>query len=228
MSDARAFLERAVERHGGRERWLRARIGLTLTSLTGLLPWMKGAGRSFPRFSRVELEPHAGRATFHDYPRSGQTARFAAGRVALGDAPLVEHRQSFGGRARRRRWSPLDAVYFFGYALTHYHALPFTLHEARLEAWHPERRALTVSFPPSVHTHSAAQTFYFDESGLIVRHDYVAEVIGGWARGAHFWRDYVTVEGMAIATHRRVLGRVGRVTVPLVALDARLADPRLL
>ena len=56
--------------------------------------------------------------------------------------------------------------------------------------------ALTVRFPPSLHTHCPVQTIYFAADGLIVRHDYVADIVGTFARGAHFWRDYVTVEGI--------------------------------
>jgi hypothetical protein len=223
--DAAAFLARAVERHGGRERWARLRVTLSPTSLTGLVPWLKGVGRTFTLPSRADIEPARARAVFHDYPGAGATAVFEAGRVALGGAPLAEHRASFRGARKWRRWSPLDALYFFGYALTHYHAVPFTLGDAQLRGWDARRRVLTVEFPPSVHTHCAVQSFHFDDSGLIVRHDYVAEIVGGWARGAHFWRDPVTVEGFPIATHRRVLARLGATPLPLVALDARLPRP---
>ena len=222
---ASAFVERAIERHGGRARWDRLRVTLAPLALTGLLPWMKGVGRTFGLPARAEIEPRRARAVFHDYPRAGETGVFEAGQVALGGAALAAHRPSFRGARKWRRWSPLDALYFFGYALTHYHALPFTLPDAALRAWDPRRRVLTVAFPPAVHTHCAVQRFHFDESGLILRHDYVADIVGAWARGAHFWRDYVTVEGVPIATHRRVLARLGRTPVPMVALDARFAPP---
>jgi hypothetical protein len=174
------------------------------------------------------IEPALARAVVHDFPRAGATGVFASGLVALGDAAPAAHRQAFRGLRKWRRWSPLDALYFFGYALTHYHAVPFTLPTAELRAWDPRRRALTVAFPPDVHTHSAVQRFQFDETGLILRHDYVADVAGAWARGAHFWRDFVTVEGFPIATHRRVLARLGRLPVPgAVALDARFAPPQV-
>jgi hypothetical protein len=223
--DAAAWVQKAIHRHGGRDRWERLRVTLSLKALTGLLPRIKGVGRTFTLPSRAEIEPARARAVFFDYPRDGSTGVFEAGRVALGDSPPAEHRASFRGFRKWRRWSPLDALYFFGYALTHYHAVPFTLLDAELRAWEARHRALTVAFPPSVHTHCAVQTFYFDESGLIVRHDYVAEIIGAWARGAHLWRDYVTVDGFPIATHRRVYARFGGVPLPLVALDARLAEP---
>lgn len=219
------MIARAIERHGGVERWRRLRVTLAPVTLGGLLPWMKGAGRSFRLPGRAEIVPARAEATFFDYGAPGATGRFDGGRVALGDAPLAAHRQTFRGLRKWRRWSPLDALYFFGYALTHYHAVPFTLAEARLRRWDPARRALTVEFPPHVHTHTRVQTFYFDDSGLIVRHDYVADIIGGFARGAHFWREVEFVDGVPIAKHRHVVARLGSRPTPLVALDARFARP---
>jgi hypothetical protein len=224
-AEAIAFVNQAIQMHGGRKRWERLRPTLSLKMLTGLLPWMKGVGRTFAQPKRAEIEPSRFRAVFFDYPHEGSTGSFEAGRVALDDSPLADHRATFRGLRKWRRWSPLDALYFFGYALTHYHAVPFTLLDADIRAWDSRRRALTVAFPPAVHTHCAVQTFYFDERGLIVRHDYVAEIVGAWARGAHLWRDYVTVDGFPIATHRCVYARFGRIPLPVVALDARFAEP---
>ncbi len=223
--DAENMVARAVDCYGGRARWERMTLSLSPAKLHGLVPSIKGVGRTFTLPARVELVPARAEATFVDYPDPGKVGRFVAGRVALGDAPLVEHRQTFRGLRKWRRWSPLDALYFFGYALTHYHAVPFTLAEAELRRWNPRRRALTVRFPPSVHTHCPVQTFTFDESGLIVRHDYVADIVSFMARGAHFWRGYTDASGFPFATHRRVVWRLGRLPTPLVALEARLESP---
>jgi len=221
------MIARAVERHGGRQRWERLRLTLAPTSLGGLVPWMKGNGRTFRLPPRADIVPARAEATFFDYGAPGVVGRFQNGRVALGDAPLAEHRPTFRGLRKWRRWSPLDALYFFGYALTHYHAVPFTLADAEIRAWNPARRVLTVAFPPAVHTHCRVQTFYFDDTGLILRHDYVADIVSGLARGAHFWREVQEIDGFPIATHRRVVARLGRLPTPLVALDARLAPPQL-
>jgi LPS sulfotransferase NodH len=69
------------------------------------------------------------------------------------------------------------------------------------------------------------QTVYFAADGLIVRHDYVADIVGSLARGAHFWRDYVTVDGIPIATRRIVYARLFRQPLPIVALDAQFEPP---
>lgn len=229
-AEALRLVERAIARHGG-ERWSRIEtIELPVLALSGFLPWLKGYPRSFGLPRIVRIDPVRVRAAFVDYPRPGEQGVFDRGRVALGPVEPVEHRVSFSGAGKRRRWSALDALYFFGYALTHYHSLPWSLRDAEVLAVGPTRQsrathALTVRFPPTVHTHSAVQTIYFAEDGLIVRHDYVAEVISPLAHGAHLWLDYVEVKGIPIATHRRVLTRIGRQTLPLVALDARLGSP---
>jgi hypothetical protein len=227
-----ALIERACVRHGSSRRDQLSRIVLTPQSLTGVLPWMKGFGRTFSLPTTIELFPREHRAVFNDYPGPKDRGLYDNGRVSVGAEPPSEHRASFHGVSKWRRWKPLDALYFFGYALTHYHAVPWSLKDAQLLAMKQSRRdgasvALKVRFLPSVHTHSAVQTFFFDESDLIVRHDYVADIIGSWARGAHLWLDYVTIEGIPIATRRRVLGRIGTYRSPVVALQARLATPKL-
>jgi hypothetical protein len=62
--DAVAWVHKAIERHGGLERWQRLRLTLSPTSLTGLLPWLKGVGRTFTLPIRVEIEPGRARAIF--------------------------------------------------------------------------------------------------------------------------------------------------------------------
>ena len=235
-AQARELIARSIARHGG-ERWSRiARLTLRPRLLTGLLPWAKGNGRTFGLPSRAELEPQIARATFFDYPRAGERGVFEAGRVALGDAPLAERRAMYRGLRRLRRWQPLDALYFFGYALTHYHAMPWTLPDAEPLALRSTRRhgrprpgdggfALTVRFPSSLHTHCPVQTVYFAPDGLIVRHDYVADIVSSLARGAHCWRDYETVEGIPVARRRTVYVRLGGHPLPLVALDAHFDPP---
>jgi len=231
-AEALRLVERAIARHGG-ERWSRIEaVELPVLALSGFLPWLKGYPRSFGPPRLVRVDPVGVRAVFVDYPSPGERGVFDRGRVALGEAEPVEHRPSFSGAGKRRRWSALDALYFFGYALTHYHSLPWSLRDAEGLAVRQTRQsgathALTVRFPRAVHTHSAVQTIYFAEDGLIVRHDYVAEIIGAWAHGAHLWGEYVEVKGFPIARHRRVLSRIGGQALPLVALEAKLGTPEL-
>lgn len=233
---ARALLAGAIQRHGGWAAWSTfAGVGLRPVRLTGLLPKVKGLGQTFVLPGRIEVRPREGVTTLRDYPETGKCGVFERGQVTLFDRvgrpelQLANPRRSFSWLRKYRRWAPADALYFFGYALAHYHALPFTLVDAR------PRRVVTaqvrgrpvegveVVLPLHLHTHSRVQTFYFDD-GLLVRHDYVADIVGAWARGAHFWDDFVTIGGLRIARRRLVVARLGRWITPIVALHAEFAD----
>lgn len=231
------MLERAIRRHGGWSAWQGATgISLALTSLSGLLLTAKGAGKTFPVPSRAEIWPREGVAVLHDFPSGGARGLFSSGHLQLLDdggqvrEEATNHRASFAGWRRYRRWTPLDALYFFGYALTHYHTLPFTLVDAvplRLRTGRVgglRLRGVEARIPPLVHTHSSVQTFYFAEDGLLRRHDYVAEVVGTWARGAHFWDDFVLAGGLPVARRRHVRARLGSIATPFVVLRAELGD----
>ena len=233
--EAGALLERAVARHGGWAAWEALRsVTVGLRALSGMVPAMKGVGRTFPVPPRIDVFPHESRAVFHDYPSAGQRGVFSAGAVQLINAGGVvvtsgaDHRRSFRGLGKWRRWSPTDALYFFGYALTHYHGLPFTLADARplrLRSVRSDGRRLMgvdVELPADLHTHSRRQSFYFDDEGLLRRHDYVANIVGWMARGAHLWRDFVTAHGIETPRQRHVVARLGRTATPFVALHAEL------
>ena len=225
-----------MRRHGGLDAWNRLEaVSLRVLSLTGLLPALKGVGRTFPVPPRIEVRPRQRAATFFDYPRARWQGRYEDGRLTITDdagatvESVPDPRASFRGLRKLRRWSPADALYFFGYALTHYHALPFTLGDGRplaLRRASYEGRPLTgieVELPAALHTHCRRQTFYFEQDGLLRRHDYVADIVGAWARGAHLWSDFVTVGGIEIAQHRHVVARLGRRPTRIVALHADLA-----
>jgi hypothetical protein len=232
----RALLERAIRRHGGWDAWQSLRV-LTIEPkvLSGMLPWLKGHRRTFRLPQRAEVHPHEQRAVFFDYPTAGARATFARGSLTMTDpggaivSSTADARSTFRGWRKARRWSPADALYFFGYALTHYQGLPFTLAQGtplRSRRVRYAGRTLTgveVELPADLHTHCRRQTFYFEEDGLLRRHDYVADIVGAWARGAHFWRDFVTVAGLEMPRVRHVVARLGRIPTPFVALHAELA-----
>lgn len=99
-------------------------MSLTLQTLSGPLPRMKGLCRTFPMPGRVEVFPHEQRTVFYDYPDRDHVGVFERGAVRLDAAAdrrvvaeSTHHRDTFRGLAKMRRWSPLDALYFFGYAL---------------------------------------------------------------------------------------------------------------
>jgi hypothetical protein len=222
-ADAIARVDRAAERHGGWTRFAAlSSVTLEMLELGGWLVRAKGCGRSWQRPGRVTVWPHECRVQLHDW--SGGDGIFDRGDVRLEAAGAVvaasaDHRATFAGARKRRRWQPLDALYFFGYALANYLAHPFLLSHARyLDG---DASSLRVAFAEGWPAHCSVQRFWFAEDGLLLRHDYVAEIVGGWARGAHFVEDYVEVDGLWVPRVRRVQALLGRWVTPLAVLHAR-------
>jgi hypothetical protein len=233
-AEAADVLRRACDHAGGVGMWRALRcVRLSVDEVSGLLPWTKGRGRTFPVPGTIEVRPHECMTLFLDYPHYGRTGVFENGGVrieSIRGARVVEaspdHRKTFRGLAKYRRWTPADALYFFGYALAHYHALPFTLGAARLlRSTTTGRRdgaldVLEVEFPGEVPTHCRRQTFYVDASGRLTRHDYHVEILGWWARASHYWNRQSSINGLPIAMERHVVARLGSTALPVPILHA--------
>jgi len=236
--DAVALVERSIAAHGGLALWQSTTsIRLPFTSASGSLIALKGYPHAFPLPREFEIFPHQCVTLFHGYPEEGHRGRFDNGDVRIESAVTGDvlsesrnHRRTFESFAKFRRWSPLDALYFFGYALWHYHVLPFTLAAARLHAVLRRRgvpQGVDVIFPDGVPTHCRRQQFYFGPDGRIARHDYVADIVGPMARGSHFWEEYDRSGGLSIARRRRVVFRLGSYATPLEVLRVRMGQPVL-
>ena len=115
---------------------------------------------------------------------------------------------------RNTPWDSLQLAYFAGYAMWTYLTTPFLfavdgVTTEELEPWHENGemwRRLKVTFPQSIATHSTVQMFYFGSDGLLRRHDYDAEVLGG-TPAAHYVHEHVEFSGILVPTKRRVLRR---------------------
>jgi hypothetical protein len=232
---AQTLVRRAIDRHGGWALWTRLEaVTVNLVALRGLLPWVKGYGRTFQLARSLTTFPKRVRTEFRDGSGTPCRVIFERGDMRLLDpatgrlqAESPDHRRTFQGRRRARRWDALDAHYFFGYAWASYNALPFILPRLPFLGSTSCRRrgerleGVRVEHPAEAQVHCRRQAYYFDARGLLTRNDYVAEVVGGWAVGAHFWDDYTTVNGLPLPARRTVVRRVGRLALPFfVALDA--------
>jgi len=84
--EAGALLARAVARHGGEAAWEAVRrVTFAPRTLNGMLPSLKGVGRTFSLPGRIDVFPHESRAVFHDYPEVGQRGVFTAGAAGGAD-----------------------------------------------------------------------------------------------------------------------------------------------
>jgi hypothetical protein len=145
---------------------------------------------------------------------------FEPHRVAIEttDGLVIEERLtprgSFAGHVHDTPWDRLHLAYFAGYAMWTYLNTPFVLATdgvatEELEPWQEsgERwRRLKVTFPETIATHNTVQTFYFGSDGLLRRHDYDPDVLGG-GPAAHYVHEYREFAGIKVPTKRRVLER---------------------
>lgn len=230
-----AFIEKIIAAHGGRERWSKIDCLEADLSACGFLFTAKK--RQVLRNVRVRASSRIPFLQFCDFPDAGKTGELLGEdevRIISADGSVVETRfhprDAFQRFRRKLWWDDLDFIYFGGYAIWNYLVTPFLfMHEGfsfeytgEVQLTEGAFSRLHAIFPAILPAHCRTQTFYFDESGLLFRFDYTADVVGGWAHAAHFCSGYRDFSGLKVPTRRRVrpllFGRV--LSMPtLVALD---------
>jgi hypothetical protein len=225
---------RVLDAYGGAGRWRAAVRVEAVVSTRGLL-FLAKMQRPFARM-RVSVDVHAPRARLAPGEWGGDSGVLDGGDVRLeseaGDvlSSRRDARRSFRGLRRAVRWDRLDLTYFGGYALWNYLTFPALLLRDDV-AWSelgPDR--LEATFPPSLPTHCPVQQFRVSpETGLLVRHDYTADVIGRWARAAHAILAHGSWEGLPFPSHRRVTPRTasGRALPGPTLVEIRVHECRL-
>ena len=214
------LLDEVMDAHGGLERWRAARAIRARVRSGGFLLRTRVPGNRFADY-RLTVEPRRSEGHVRSLPAQGTARRLRSLRCAdrergrrgdrvssrssqsvlrpLGPAPQPSVGRPRLGVLRRLRdvELPREPV----------PAEPRRRRGEEGEAWdeHGERwRRLEVAFPPGLDTHSQHQSFYFDSTLRLRRHDYVADVIGGWARVAHRCEDHVEAGGLVFPTRRWV------------------------
>jgi hypothetical protein len=62
---------------------------------------------------------------------------------------------------------------------------------------------LLLQVPEGIASHTRQQISYFGPDGLLRRHEYMVDVLGG-ARGVNYAHDYREVDGISVPMKRRV------------------------
>jgi hypothetical protein len=215
------IIDRLIAAHGGRDAWSHVTaIGARLS--TGGLAFKSRL--RFRALRDIEVAVHLieRRTSFLDFPQRGWWGEWCHDQVSIGpDGGAAEQTRShargrFKGWLAHPRWDDLDLLYFVGYALWNYLSFPRLL-ELPGVVLRPLRGGrqgqptlLAARFPGDVPTHSEHQYFHLDADGLLLRHDYVAEVFGRWAAGANYCLRSEMVNGLRLYTRRRVVPSVGR------------------
>ncbi|MEH1092453.1 hypothetical protein [Micromonospora sp. CPCC 205739] len=232
MSDLTHAVIRA---HGGLDRYQQFSSATVHFRSGGALWAIKGQEGIFDRAAvRVDLRRQF--ASHFPFKAPDLRTSFTAQRVAVeGDtgevkAERLNPRASFAGHVLETPWDDLDVAYFAGYAMWTYLTSPFTFARPDFqtenlspvteegETWN----RLKVTFPDDIATHSREQTFYFDQDGLLRRHDYTAEVLNA-GPAAHYCYDHKEFGGIMVPTRRCVypLSEDGTVVrdIELVTID---------
>jgi hypothetical protein len=214
-SIARQILHEVIEAHGGMEYWNMLEAIEVEISACGFLFTAKQ--RPVLRHVRMKAATRKPNFTFFDFPNPGQTAELSGNdevRIRDGNGAVVARRENpraaFRGLRRQLAWDDLDFIYFAGYATWNYLTAPFLLAREgmvteMLDQTPDGLLRIQAIFPGDIPTHCRKQVFYFDDSRLLRRLDYTAEVVGRWAHAAHFCYDYRTFGKLRVPVRRRVL-----------------------
>jgi hypothetical protein len=213
-----ALLKAAIEAHGGLERWNQLDSVSARLIQGGALWALKGQPGVLDDVV-VTASLHEERVSHRPFGAADRHSSFTPERVAIetGDATVVEAldqpRASFAGHTIETPWSTLQLAYFVGTAMWTYLTQPFTFslpgfQTRELEPWDEAGqhwRRLRVAWPGYLATHSTEQTLYFNDDGLLARHDYDVEISG--ASAAHYVSDYDEVAGIRLPTKHRIFPR---------------------
>jgi len=228
------LLESAIAAHGGIDRWSQVTAITVNASVTGALFHVKGKPDAL-KDVRFEADTKRQRLIM-DYVGQDKQSVFEPSRVVIQrrDGELIDARDepegSFGGHQLETPWDDIHLAYFTGEALWTYLNVPFlyswpgftteeiTPIEVDGETW----RRLTVTFPEHVKSHTREQISCFGPDGLLRRHDFTIDILGG-ATGMLYATDNRNVDGIIIPTTRRGYAWQGdyqRIPEPLlVAID---------
>jgi hypothetical protein len=214
------LLKLALDAHGGLDRWNKVKAIKVAASITGGIWYVKGKV-DFLKNVVLTAETRHERLTV-DFPGQNKRAHFEPNRIVTEtvSGALIEVRdnpeKSFEGQKRETPWDDIDAIYFAGEALWTYLNTPFLYtHEGfateeiaaiqvECETW----RRLKVTFPDDVKSHTREQISCFGPDGLLRRHDYTVDILGG-ATGLNYASEYRDVDGIIVPTKRRVYAYEG-------------------
>jgi len=207
------LLEQAVEAHGGLATWTKLHSASAQLDIGGVIWHAKGQP---DMFKDVEVEADLREQHIAMTSQAaGWKGDFTPDLIRFESGDWFERRfaprGSYEGHEQLTPWDRLHALYFCSYALWTYLSMPFIYtrpgfnteelseHEENGELW----RRLKITFPDSIASHCREQISYFGEDGLLRRHDYTVDVLGG-ATGANYASNYQNVGGIMVPMSRRV------------------------
>jgi hypothetical protein len=210
------LLESAIAARGGRARWREINTLTAHVSVGGGTLARKGWAGAL-NDARFAIDPHRQHTEIQPFGKPWQRGVFEPDRTTILGAdgqPLASRddpRRAFAGHGLATPWDAQHLLYFAGYAMWTYLTTPFLFEMQgfrveELAPWEEEGetwRRLRVKFPDETPSHSPIQTLYFGDDGLLRRHDYSVDVIGGTS-SANYASDHRDFGGLVFPTKRRV------------------------
>jgi hypothetical protein len=218
--DVPDLLDAAIEAHGGLARWNEVSSVTIDVSITGAIWDVKGQHDVLKDIAMVADTQRERVIT--SFVGQDRTTSFEPARVAVqtSDGTILQAsddpEKSFEGQTAESAWDAIHVAYFSGEALWTYLNTPFLYAQERFakeeiaaievegETW----RRLKVIFPEEVKSHTREQIFCFGTDGLLRRHDYTVDILGG-ATGLNYASGYQEVDGLMFPTKRRVYAYEG-------------------
>jgi len=232
MNDLLSF---AIKAHGGLDRWHRFTRLTTELSVGGAI-WEIKHQPGLLTDKVFAINTQSERLSVTPFGGSDTHLVFVPNRLSIEtvDGETVDSRNdpaaAFAGQTRETPWDRFHVAYFAGEALWTYLTQPFLYSypgfvceeiapwQENGEIW----RRLQVTFPDHIKSHTRTQITYFGPDGLMRRHDYTVDILGG-ATGANYPGDYRDVQGIMMPGRRRIFAyddQGQKVTDPLlVSLD---------
>lgn len=225
-----SLLDSALAAHGGLERWNQVKSITFDASITGAFWHLKDKGDAL-KDVRLEVDTKRQLVTI-EFLGQDKQAVFEPGRVVVqrSDGAVIDARddpeRSFDGHQFETPWDDIHLAYFVGEAQWTYLNMPFlctwpgfvTEEIAPIEAGGETWRRLKVTFPDHIKSHTRQQIACFGPDGLLRRHDFTFDILGG-APGELHAADYRDVNGIIIPTTRRAYAVEGDNQIVMVAID---------
>jgi hypothetical protein len=210
-----SLLKFVIEAHGGLSAWDRLQSLHANVPIGGAVWDLKQLPGLF-KHTRVDLKLRS-QHVITRLVDVGERIVFTPSQVSLESESgktldaRIDPRCAFAAHTADSKWDKLHAGYFSSYALWGYLTTPFLytypgFDAQEIDPWHENGgrwRVLQVTFPGGYAAHTRTQYSYFGEDGLLKRHLYTVDVLGG-AQGANYAFDYRAVDGVMLPTRRRV------------------------
>lgn len=208
--------QKALAAYGGEELWSQLGSIEAEISTKGWAFILKG--RPYFKRARLFMEVHRPFCTITPVGRQTQVSGVLDGpdvRLENSRGEVIARRENarahFTFGRRLLYWDDLDMSYFANYAFWNYFAFPALLLREEIVWKDISPHILQATFPDSLPTHSRVQRFHLDaESGLLLQHDYTADIIGRFARAANVVVRHDQRDGVPYPSRRRVTPRTGK------------------